>query len=358
MIRNGIVRINTNSSIDTSFSPVGITNGERVSSVAIQSDGKLVLVGDFTKFSNTPKNSIVRLINNQGTSPAAFQKNRVADFDGDGKADASVLRSGTWYVQPSGGGNFYGRQFGSGRDRLASADYDGDGKTDIAVWRDEPTDADRANFYIFQSLTSTVRVEQFGRTGDSPVVVGDWDNDGKADPAVYRNGAAGGQSYFFYRPSTQPNVSFIGIPWGSAGDKPMRGDFDGDGKMDAAVFRPSNNVWYILQSSNSQIRYDSWGLATDNFVPGDYDADGKTDLAVFRNGVWYIKQSTDNSSVYRYWGTNSDALVPADYDGDGKTDVAIFRNGIFYILQSTTGQPNYLYFGLSGDTPVASAFVQ
>ena len=74
-------------------------------------------------------------------------------------------------------------------------------------------------------------------------------------------------------------------------------DFDGDGKLDAAILRASNNSIYIRNSSDNSISYDSWGLSTDIFVNADYDGDGKTDLAVFRNGVWYIKQSSNNRRV-------------------------------------------------------------
>ena len=57
-------------------------------------------------------------------------------------------------------------------------------------------------------------------------------------------------------------------------------DFDGDGKTDLAVIR--GNVWYILQSSNGNVRAQQFGDGGDMFVPGDYDGDGKTDIAVFR----------------------------------------------------------------------------
>jgi hypothetical protein len=280
------------------------------------------------------------------------------DFDGDGKSDPAVFRpsEGIWYINQSTNG-FMASQFGLTADKLTPADYDGDNRTDIAVWREDIVGV--AAFYILQSSTNTVRIEQFGQNGDDPSIVGDWDGDGKADISVYRDSAFGSQSYFFYLGSmNNPGGNTTYLPWGTTGDKPLRGDFDGDGQLDLAVFRPTNKVWYIRQSSNGQIKYDNWGLPTDIFVQADYDGDGVTDPAVFRNGVWYIKQSTNNQIRYDNWGIANDIPVPADYDGDAKMDVAIYRDGIWYIKQSSSGSMSIDYFGVPTDRVVEGAIGQ
>jgi hypothetical protein len=280
------------------------------------------------------------------------------DFDADGKADPSIYRAsnGFWYINRSTAG-FTATQWGLATDKLAPADYDGDDKTDVAVWREDV--ATVAGFYILLSSNNTMRIERFGQTGDDPTIVGDWDGDGKADPAVHRGPGGGPQAYIYFRGSlNNPSGNVTFIPWGASGDKAMRGDFDGDGKMDPAVFRPSNGVWYIAQSSNGTIRYENWGTASDKFVPADYDGDAKTDLAVFRSGVWYIKQSSNSQTAYINWGLGTDAPVPADYDGDGKTDAAVYRNGVWYERLSSSGSLSVVNFGLSTDVAVAGAFVK
>ncbi|MBA3599837.1 MAG: VCBS repeat-containing protein [Acidobacteria bacterium] len=286
------------------------------------------------------------------------------DFDGDLKSDLSVFRpsNGTWYINRSTQG-FFAQQWGLGSDKLTPADFDGDGKTDLAVWRENGFgDPNSSYFFILRSSNNTLQQEQFGRAGDVPTVVGDWDGDGRADPAVYRNGAAtGAQSFFFYRPSATAGVNFRTVYWGTSGDQAVRGDFDGDGRQDAAVFRPSNAIWYVLQSSNGQSLYQSWGLAADRLVPADYDGDGKTDFAVFRpsNNIWYILNSASGTATYRQWGANADALTPGDYNGDGKTEVSTYRASEqnWHVPQCADNRQTVIKFGASGDVAVPSSLI-
>ena len=343
--------------------------GETVKTVTITVNGDTTVEPNETFTVNLSGAANAGIATVQGTGTIRNDDGTAAvrtrfDYDGDGRADVSLFRpaNGNWYILPSQTNAFYGFPFGQAGDQIAPADYDADGKTDVAVFRDTvPGAGNFAYFYILNSSDNSFRAVQFGATGDVPVA-GDWDGDGRGDFAVYRQAtAAGGQSFFYYRPSSQPGVDFNTLPLGTFGDKPLLGDFDADGRLDPAVFRPASATWIILRSSVNQITQTNFGVSTDIPVPADYDGDGAANIAVFRpsNGFWYTSQNPQTNFGAVQFGAAGDAPVPADYDGDGRADVAVFRpsNGAWFLNRSTSGFTG-VSFGANGDKPSPNAFIR
>jgi hypothetical protein len=133
-------------------------------------------------------------------------------------------------------------------------------------------------------------------------------------------------------------------------------DFDGDGKSDISVFRPSEGVWYLNRSSQG-FAAQQFGISTDKLAPADYDGDGKSDIAVYRDNTWYLLRSSAGFTAVQF-GATGDIPQPADYDGDGRAEPAVFRpsNGTWYVLNLATNQFSGVQFGANGDKPVAADY--
>jgi hypothetical protein len=158
-------------------------------------------------------------------------------------------------------------------------------------------------------------------------------------------------------------TTWNGIPFGWQGVgnnssfKPVKGDFDGDGKADAAVVNMSTGQWYVQSSLTGQQgvpgipwgwQWGGWTTSLELAV-GDYDGDGKADRAVVNrnDSSWYVISSAGLASVPGIsWGwkwsgmTTVHQIIADDYDGDGKTDRAIVNKntGEWYVISSINQQ--------------------
>ncbi len=104
----------------------------------------------------------------------------------------------------------------------------------------------------------------------------------------------------------------MAFQFGQNGDKPIFGDFDGDGQADYVVYRPAEKIWYLFKSTEGFAGI-QFGLSDDKPLQADFDGDGRRDIALFRpsNGVWYYLKSSDGSFVAKQFGINTDTPVPS-----------------------------------------------
>ncbi|MBK8810218.1 MAG: VCBS repeat-containing protein [Acidobacteria bacterium] len=218
---------------------------------------------------------------------------------------------------------------------------------DLAVWRPSS-----GVWWVLNGNQQTTS-QQWGLPADKPVP-GDYDGDGKTDFAIWRNG-----DWWIMRSSDSSSYM---ISLGGSGDAPAQADFDGDGRTDPAVYHKdgANGVWKILLSTTNQVYEQQYGLSDDKPAPADYDGDGRADLAVRResNNTFYSRNSSNSQTQSAVIGTAGDVPVPSDYDGDGRADYALFRpsDTKWYIRESSTGTVTQTQWGISGDKLVQNDY--
>lgn len=243
------------------------------------------------------------------------------DFNGDGKSEVGVFKDGRWYIDLNDNGVWdegdLWAQLGHKWDKPVTGDWDGDGKTDIGIygpaWPGDPRavahepglpDPHNANTRVHKNIP---------RPAERTAV-------GERTMKLTANGQP--------RADLIDHVFFYGTP----GDHPIVGDWNGDGTHTIAVFR--DGVWRRdtdgdgkWSESDAKVNF---GRSGDRPVVGDFNGDGVDELGIYRDGMWYIDTNgngeIDPEDQKFQLGGPGDTPVVGDFNGDGMAEPAVYRD--------------------------------
>lgn len=312
-----------------------------------------------------------------GTQPYGLA---LADLDGDGKTDATVVNNGgvgagtvSLFRNTSSLGVLGSGAFSTKADlspstnphSVAIGDLDGDGKPDLVI-----SNLSSNSVSVFKNISAagTLTPASFATkvdfaTNSAPrcVAIGDLDGDGKPDIATANNGSAS--------LSILKNVGVQGVIDGSSflakvdlpiGNNPWSiaiGDIDGDGKLDLAIANQLSNTVSVMRNigvvgsittSSFSAKVDFiTGTSPQGISIGDLDGDNKPDMAVANaqsNNISVFK-NTSVAGTISFLGKSDFSGLGAPYtiamgdlDGDGKPELATANNGgnSFSIFKNST----------------------
>ena len=392
--RTGVARLNSDGTLDVAFNPVIGNSPPTVNSGIVHPDGKITIAGSFSSINGTSRLHIARL-NADGSLDTSLNAGSISSIrrlalqpDGkyivaatnsdllvyrlnsNGTLDTSFksqgLKSGgiVDILVESNGCIIFAGSFTSPQPRIIRLGPDG--RRDIqfafgganAQVNSLAVQADNKVIAVgnYTSIGGATRAS-VARINFAPFRVRtqfDFDGDGRADPSVTRP-----SDFYWHQLSTAGGYTYSATQFGSPGDTVVPGDYDGDGKTDISIFHPATGDWWYKASSDGVTRVMHWGQNGDLPMPGDFDGDGRTDFAIVRNYAWYIGNFNGIMISAGNFGQAGDKPITGDFDGDGKTDLAVFRPSTgewIYAASASVGVHTVVHWGISTDIPVAGDY--
>ena len=306
------VRYNSDGSLDTSFSGDGIftinytlgNGNDSATAVAIQSDGKIVATGI-----NVNSNLGFIRLNIDGTVDSS------ASVGGANEADGRAIA-----IQPDGKIVVGGYEYGSGFSNFALARYNPDGTGDL-------------------SFDSDARVTTSFNSGNSIVYGISIQPDGKIVAAGHA--LVGGDT----------NVALARYNANGSLDT----GFDGDGKIISRISSFSNLAFGVALQSDGKIVAAGYGRngATDDIAVARYNINGSLDSTFAPGGKIITTVNNYDDIGYAVAVQTDGKIVTAGYGGNGTNyDFALFRHNPDGTLDTTFGNNGKVTTAFIGNTSI------
>lgn len=280
------------------------------------------------------------------------------DWTGDGLKKFGLYRSSTglFLLDVNNNGSFDGTATGKDKALFFSAqsgdvpvvgDWTGTGIDRVGVFR-----ASNGTWYLdTKGDGSFVGRAYLGQTGDIPLV-GNWNGVGTATKVgIYRPFSVNGQPGNFFLVDTNGDGVYTSADQplfflGQAGDVPIIGDWNGDGRSKVGVFRPAgsgNGPGLMVLDQNGSFSWD--GPATDRVLYFAPYLTGLTSSTTIQPGDLPVTGNWVPS-----YAPPGNPSVPKD-----RTRVGIYRpsTGTFFLDVTADGTfQGRAFFGQSGDVPL------
>ncbi|MBL9094764.1 MAG: VCBS repeat-containing protein [Planctomycetaceae bacterium] len=249
-------------------------------------------------------------------------------------------------------------QFGSTAGIPLAGDFNGDGFTELAMFID-------GRWYIDLNGNSTWDRDDafvaFGRAGDRPVV-GDWNQDGKDDIAVVSYAGEKFESAFPVAQAGFHSPTVIGEP----GLPHPLNALHGVNKSAGLAVGPALGEAIVRAGAAgapqaTPVRHAfRFGGSASNPIVGDWGGTGVVSIGAFDAGVWTLDvdgdgRYTEADQTFTL-GEAGDIPVVGDFNRDGRDDLGVYRRGAWII--DTNGDRRFdandltYQLGDDGDTPV------